>query len=57
MSVAFSAMRRLSRLMLTPSASILAISSASAQGSITTPLPITDSLPLRTTPDGSSDSL
>ncbi len=57
MSVAFSAMRRLSREMPTPSFSILAISSAKAQGSITTPLPMTESLPLRTTPEGSSESL
>ena len=33
------------------------ISSRSARGSITTPLPITDNFPGRTTPDGSSDSL
>ena len=33
------------------------ISSPSAQGSTTTPLPMTESLPGRTTPEGSSDSL
>ena len=42
---------------LTPCASSRPISSPSAQGSTTTPLPITDSLPGRTTPEGSRDEL
>ena len=56
-SVAFSAMRRFCGVTLTPCPSSRSISSSSARGSSTTPLPITDSLPGRTTPDGSSDSL
>jgi hypothetical protein len=57
MSGAFSAMRRLSRPTATPCARSVSISAASAHGSMTTPLPISDSLPGRTMPDGSSDSL
>ena len=36
---------------------MVSISSSNAQGSTTTPLPITESLPPRTTPDGSRLSL
>jgi hypothetical protein len=36
---------------------ICSISSISAQGSTTTPLPMIATFPGRTTPDGSSDSL
>ena len=42
--VVFSAMRRLSRVIETPSFEIAVISASSAQGSITTPLPITREL-------------
>ncbi len=55
--MAFSAMRRLSGVTAMPCFSSWAISSISACGSITTPLPMIDSLPPRTTPEGSSDSL
>src|SRR5262245_11709965 len=55
--LAFSAIRRLWALTTTPCCASRAISSHSAQGSMTTPLPMTPSLPLRTTLDGSSDSL
>ena len=50
-------MRRLSGVTVTPWAASPSISRHSARGSSTTPLPITDSLPGRTTPDGSSESL
>src|SRR5713226_6041475 len=50
-------MRRLSGVISTPCPARRAISSISARGSITTPLPITDSLSLRTTPEGSNESL
>ena len=53
----FSAMRRLSGVTLMPCFSSCAISSTSACGSSTTPLPMIESLPSRTTPEGSSDSL
>jgi hypothetical protein len=56
-STAFSAMRKLSGVISTSCDCSLSISSASAHGSITTPLPITDCLPGRTMPDGSNDSL
>src|SRR4051812_4017700 len=56
-SVVFSAMRRLSGVIAMPCPARRAISSISARGSITTPLPITDSLSLRTTPEGSNESL
>ena len=50
--------RRLSGVISTPwLASLLDLVRRDAQGSTTTPLPITDSLPLRTMPDGSSASL
>src|SRR5271154_6320365 len=55
--VAFSASSRVSGVIVTPFSLIFSISGSSAQGSTTTPLPITDSLPSRTTPDGSSDRL
>ena len=55
-SVTFSAMRRLSGVTVTPCSFSRPISATSAFGSSTTPLPITESL-LRTTPEGSSDSL
>ena len=42
---------------VTPCFSSRSISSTSARGSITTPLPMIDSLPPRTTPDGNSESL
>ena len=54
---AFSAIRRLSGPTATPWARTVSISSSSAQGSITTPLPMIDILPGRTTPDGSRLSL
>ncbi len=57
MSVAFSAMRRLSGVTVMPCFLSWAISSNSACGSSTTPLPMTDSFPGRTTPEGNSDSL
>src|SRR5579884_1570347 len=56
-SVAFSAIRSLSGVTLIPCLSSCAISSSSARGSTTTPLPMIESLPSRTTPDGSSESL
>ena len=55
--VTFSAMRKLSGETATPCPRSRSISSSSAFGSSTTPLPMTDSLPCRTTPEGSSDSL
>src|SRR5579885_2327316 len=56
-SVAFSAIRSLSGVTLIPCLSSCAISSSSACGSTTTPLPMTESLPSRTTPEGRSESL
>ena len=53
----FSAIVSASGLTPTPFATMVSISSSSAQGSTTTPLPITESLPPRTTPDGSRLSL
>jgi len=53
---AFSAISRLSGEMAMPCASP-SISASRAQGSTTTPLPITDSLPGRTMPEGSRLSL
>jgi hypothetical protein len=55
--VALSAMRRFSGLIATPCVRSRAISSTRCQGSTTTPLPITESLPGRTMPEGSSESL
>ena len=56
-SVVFSAMRRLSGVTLMPCFLSLAISSKSACGSSTTPLPMTDSFPGRTTPEGKQRKL
>ncbi|MCY1241442.1 hypothetical protein D9M72_543420 [compost metagenome] len=56
-SVALSAMRRLSGVIAMPCLPSLSISAISACGSMTTPLPMTASLPGRTTPEGRSDSL
>jgi adenylosuccinate synthase len=42
---------------VTPCSFSRSISASSACGSSTTPLPMTDSLPLRTTPEGNSESL
>ena len=56
-SGAFSAIIRFAGLIATPWAASLSISASSAQGSTTTPLPMTLSLPGRTMPEGSSDSL
>ena len=53
----FSATSRLSGVTATPIWPIRSISATSAQGSSTTPLPMTLSLPGRTTPEGSSESL
>ena len=53
----FSAIVSVSGLTAMPFPAIVSISASSAQGSITTPLPITESLPPRTTPDGSRLSL
>ena len=53
----FSAIIRFAGEIATPCAASLPISAISAHGSSTTPLPITLSLPGRTIPDGSSDSL
>ena len=55
-SGAFSAIRSVSADDRDPLAAQLSISRSSAQGSTTTPLPMTESLP-RTTPEGSSESL
>jgi len=57
MSVAFSASTRFSGVIATPCWRRRSISSRNAHGFTTTPLPMTASLPGRTTPDGSSDSL
>ena len=54
---AFSAMQKVSGVTSTPIGRIASISSSRAQGSTTTPLPIIDSLPGRTTPEGSRLSL
>ena len=51
-----SAMRSVSGVTVTPCSRSFSTSAFSAQGSSTTPLPITDSVP-RTMPEGSSDSL
>ena len=56
-SAAFSATTRLSGVISTPCSRTIAISFNSAQGSTTTPLPMIDSLPGRTTPEGSRLSL
>ncbi len=53
----FSAIIRLSGVTVTPCPPSFSISASSAQGSSTTPLPMTDSLPPRTIPLGNSDSL
>ena len=55
--VTFSAIRNESGETATPCPWRRAISSSSAFGSSTTPLPMTDNLPCRTTPEGSSDNL
>mgnify|MGYP003351888654 CR=1 FL=1 len=57
MSAAFSATTRFSGEIFTPCFSIASISANRAHGSTTTPLPMTESLPGRTTPDGSRLSL
>ena len=56
-SGAFSAIIRFFGPIATPCPFSFSISASSAQGSSTTPLPMTLSLPGRTIPDGSSDSL
>ena len=56
-SVAFSAIFKFSGETVTPCPRNVSISEKSAQGSTNTPLPMTDSLPSRTMPDGKSDSL
>jgi hypothetical protein len=53
----FSAIISFSVVIFTPISAMRAISSSSAQGSSTTPLPMTLSLPSRRIPDGNSDSL
>jgi hypothetical protein len=53
----FSAIISVSGVISTPCARSVSISASSAQGSSTTPLPITDSLPGRTMPEGSSEEL
>jgi hypothetical protein len=55
--LAFSASIRFSGVISTPCPRSFSISATRCQGSTTTPLPITDSLPPRTIPEGSSDSL
>src|SRR6202047_3578550 len=57
MRTALSASLRLSGVTATPFSAILAISARKAQGSTTTPLPITDILSGRTTPEGKRLSL
>src|SRR5579885_1896790 len=54
---AFSASRRLSGVTVMPSLPRASISASSAQGSTTTPLPMIESLPGRTTPEGRRLSL
>ena len=56
-SAAFSAMTRLSGVTVTPCPPSFSTSSTKAHGSTTTPLPMTESLPGRTTPEGSRLSL
>src|SRR6516162_9176311 len=56
-SAALSANRKFCGEMSSPFSRIVSISATSAQGSTTTPLPMIDSLPRRTTPDGSRLSL
>jgi len=53
----FSAIINVSGVISTPCPRTVAISSTRCQGSSTTPLPITESLPGRTTPEGSACSL
>ncbi len=53
---ALSARIRISGVISTPCPVIFSISDSSAQGSTTTPFPMTDGLPC-TTPEGSSESL
>jgi len=53
----FSAIISVSGVIVTPCSRIFAISSIRCHGSSTTPLPITDSLPSRTTPEGNALSL
>ena len=57
MSGVFSAIISVSGVISTPWARIVAISSTRCQGSSTTPLPMTLSLPGRTTPEGRACSL
>ncbi len=54
MSVAFPAMRKFARLTETPCDESFSISEMSAQGSITTPFPMIESLPGRTMPEGTA---
>ena len=56
-SGALSAMSRLSGVTMTPCPFSFSTSAMKAHGSTTTPLPMTDSLPGRTTPEGSRLSL
>ena len=56
-STAWLAILRFSGVTLTPWPDTFFTSSRKCQGSTTTPLPMIESLPLRTTPDGSSASL
>src|SRR5579875_1760121 len=56
-NAALSASFKVSGVTATPLAHIASISATSAHGSTTTPLPMIDSLPGRTTPEGSSDNL
>src|SRR6516165_10864268 len=56
-SAALSANRKFCGEMSSPFSRIVSISATSAQGSTTTPLPMIDSLPRRTTPEGSRLSL
>ena len=53
----FSAIISVSGVISTPCLRIVSISPSRCHGSSTTPLPITDSLPPRTTPEGSACSL
>jgi hypothetical protein len=50
-------MRRVSTEIATPMPRSVSISCISAQGSTTTPLPMIESFPGRTTPEGRSESL
>src|SRR4051812_24492927 len=56
-SAALSARRSVAGEIASPLSRIVSISASNAQGSTTTPLPMIDSLPGRTTPDGSRLSL